>query len=49
MYFGMRPGKEQQDLCWGDLQLKADAKGVRFIEFSTERQTKTRTSSNVGQ
>jgi hypothetical protein len=43
IYFGMRPGKEQRDLCWGDLQLKADTEGVRFIEFSTEHQTKTKT------
>ena len=22
IFFGMRPGKEQRDLCWGDLDLK---------------------------
>ena len=42
----MRPGKEQRDLCWGDLVLKTDSKGNRFVEFSTERQTKTRTGEN---
>ena len=42
----MRPGKEQRDLCWGDLELKVDVEGVRYVEFSTERQTKTRTSEN---
>ena len=42
IFFGMRPGKEQRDLCWGDLELKVDAQGVRYVEFSTERQTKTR-------
>ena len=42
----MRPGKEQGDLCWGDLQLKTDSEGNRFIEFNIERQTKTRTGEN---
>ncbi|KAL9964319.1 hypothetical protein ACROYT_G027945 [Oculina patagonica] len=45
-FFGMRPGKEQRDLCWGDLQLKTDSEGNRFIEFNKERQTKTRTGEN---
>ena len=31
---------------WGDLQLKTDLEGNRFVEFSKERQTKTRTSKN---
>ena len=42
----MRPGKEQKDLCWGDLQLETDSEGNRFVEFSKERQTKTRTGEN---
>ena len=42
----MRPGKEQRDLCWGDLQLKTDSEGNRFVEFSKKRQTKTRTGEN---
>ena len=46
IYFGMRPGKEQRDLCWGDLQLKTDSEGNCFFEFSQERQTKTRTGEN---
>ena len=46
IFFGMRPGKEQRDLCWGDLELKVDAQEVRYVEFSTERQTKTRTGEN---
>ena len=45
-FFGMRPGKEQRDLCWGDLQLKTDSEGNCFIEFNIERQTKTRTGEN---
>ena len=43
---GMRPGKEQRDLCWGDLQLKTDSKGNCFVDFSQERETKTRTGEN---
>ena len=46
IYFGMRPYKEHRDLCWGDLQLKTDSEGSRFVEFSKERQTKTRTGEN---
>jgi len=42
----MRPGQEQRDLCWEDLELKTNADGLRYVKFSTERQTKTRTSDN---
>ena len=42
----MRPGKEQRDLCWGDLELKLDAQGGHYVKFSTERQTKTQTGEN---
>ena len=42
----MRPGKEQRDLCWGDLQLKTDSEGNCFIVCNIERQTKTRTVEN---
>ena len=45
-FFGMRPGKEQRDLCWGDLILKIDSERNRFIEFNNERQTKPRTDGN---
>ena len=47
IYFGMRPGQEQRDLCWGDLELKTNADGLRYVKFSTERQTKTRTRENT--
>ena len=43
----MRPGQEQRDLCWGDLELKTNADGLRYVKFSTERQTKTRTGENT--
>ena len=39
----MIPGQEQRDLCWGDLELKINADGLRYVNFSTEHQTKTRT------
>ena len=48
IYFGMRPGQEQGDLCWGDLELKMNADGLRYVKFSTERQTKMRTGENTG-
>ena len=44
----MRPGKEQRDLSWGDLELKRDSEGTRFVELCRERQTKTRTGENLG-
>ena len=47
IYFGMRPGQEQRDLCCGDLELKTNADGLRYVKFSTERQTKTRTGENT--
>ena len=47
IYFGMRPGQEQRDLCWGDLELKTNADGLRYVKFSTERQTKTRSGENT--
>jgi hypothetical protein len=33
-------------LVRGDLELIFDAEGVRYVQFSTERQTKTRTGEN---
>lgn len=45
-FFGMRPGKEQRDLCWGDLPLKTDSEGNCFIKFNKERQMKTHTGKN---
>lgn len=43
IFFAMRPGKEHPDLCQGDLQLKTNSEGVRYGEFSKDRQTKTHT------
>ena len=47
IYFSLRPGQEQQDLCWGDLELKTNADGLRYGKLSTERQTKRRTGENT--
>ena len=38
--------KEQRDLNWGDIVLKADSSGKQYLEYSTERQTKTRAGDN---
>ena len=46
IHFGMRPGKEQRDLRCGDLELKQNSEGARFVELCRERQTKTRTGEN---
>ena len=40
VYFSTRPRKEQRDLCWGDLELKTNADGLCYVEFSTEHQAK---------
>ena len=42
----MRPGQEQRYLRWGDIVLKTDSNSARFLQYSTERQTKTRTGEN---
>jgi len=44
IYFGTRPGQEQRDLCWADLEIQTNADGLRYVKFPTERQTKTRTA-----
>ena len=46
MHFGLRGGKEQRDLKWGDITLKTDSRGKEYLEYSTERQTKTRPGDN---
>ena len=44
--FSRRPRQEQRDVCWGDLELKTNADGLRYVKFSAERQTKTHTGEN---
>ena len=46
VHFGLRGCKEQTELQWGDFVLKSDSKGRQYLEYSVERQTKTRTGEN---
>lgn len=46
IHFGLRGGKEQRELCWGDVKLKQTPDGKEYLEYSVERQTKTRTGSD---
>ena len=46
LHFGLRGGKEQRDLKWGDIVLKSDFSGKEYLEYCTERQTKTRPGDN---
>ncbi len=46
LHFGLRGGKEQRHLKWGDVLLKKDTEGKEYLEYNTERQTKTRTGEN---
>ena len=48
LHFGLRGGKakEQGDLQWGDIELKSDLNGKEYLEYSVERQTKTRPGDN---
>lgn len=46
LHFGLRGSKEQRDLKWGDIELKTDLNGKEYLEYSTERQTKTRPGDN---
>lgn len=42
LLFGMRGGKEQRDLTWGDIELLTDEDGDAYLQHIRERQTKTR-------
>ena len=44
--FGLRGGKEQRELHWGDVKLKQTPDEKEYLEYSVERQTKTRTGFN---
>ena len=43
MILGMRGGREQRQLSWGDISLSVDDDGDEYLEHKRERQTKTRT------
>ena len=45
IHFGLCGGKEQRELCWGDVKLKQTPDGKEYLEYSHEKQTKTRTGS----
>ena len=45
IHFGLCGGKQQRELCWGDVKLKQTPDGKEYLEYSHEKQTKTRTGS----
>ena len=46
-FFGMRSANEHRNLRWGDVKLNEDASsGLKYLEFITERVTKTRQGEN---
>ena len=46
VHFGLRGGKEQRDLQWGDIELKTNLNGNEYLKYSVEWQTKTRPGDN---
>ena len=46
IYFGMRPGKEQRSLQWGDIHHEVNSEGREYLTV-TERTTKTRQGDNI--
>lgn len=38
VHFGLRGGKEQRDLKWGDVELNTNSNDKEYLEYSTERQ-----------
>ena len=46
LHFGLRGCKEQRELRWGDDVLKSGREEKQYLEYSVERQTKTRTGEN---
>jgi len=46
-FFGLRANQEHRNLCWGDVRLAYDSScGRQYLEYRTERATKTRTGLN---
>jgi hypothetical protein len=46
-YFGLRANTEHRNMCWGDVVTGLDGScGLQFLEYKTERATKTRTGLN---
>ena len=46
MHFCLRGGKEQRELKWGVMVLKTNPFGKEYLEYCSERQTKTRPGDN---
>jgi hypothetical protein len=46
LFFGMRGCQEHREMRWGDVQLKQTTRGVEYLVFSKERQTKTRSGED---
>ena len=46
IHFGLRSGKEQREIRWGDVKLKQTPDGKEYLEYWVERQTKTRTGTD---
>jgi integrase len=44
---GFRGSHESRQLCWGDLKLKTDEDDIEFLEWISERETKTRTGNST--
>ena len=47
IHFGLRRCKEQKELAWGDVKLKQTSDVKEYLKYLVERQTKTRTSSDL--
>ena len=46
LHFNIRGGKAHRNLRWGDVVLKTDCNGKRYLEYSAERQKRTRPGDN---
>lgn len=47
LVLGMRGGKEQKQLKWGDIQIEVDEDGDEYLVHKRERATKTRTGQDI--
>ena len=47
LHFGIRGGKEQRNLSYGDVVLKPGCPGKWYLDYSTERETKIRPGDNL--
>ena len=47
LVLGMRGGREQKDLSWGDIELQTDGEGDEYLVHKREKSTKTRTGVDL--